>query len=233
MSPRYSLVVPFHNEAGNVAPVLERALGVVSGLGGDYEAILVDDGSTDSTEAEIAEAVSRWPACRELRMPGRVGQASALFAGLHCARGEFILTMDGDGQNDPSDFPALLKPVEAGQLDLACGWRTDRQGARWRRAASRMANRIRRAVLRDGVHDAGCQIRAMRREVVRTLRPVDLMQAFVPAFAAAAGLRVGERPVRDLPRTRGRSKYGPAELWWRPAAAMLRLLLTLRRRPAP
>jgi glycosyltransferase involved in cell wall biosynthesis len=166
-------------------------------------------------------------------MPGRVGQASALFAGLHCARGEFILTMDGDGQNDPSDFRALLEPVEAGQLDLACGWRTDRQGARWRRAASRMANRIRRTVLRDGVHDAGCQIRAMRREVVRTLRPVDLMQAFVPAFAAAAGLRVGERPVRDLPRMHGRSKYGPAELWWRPAAAMLRLLLTLRRRPKP
>jgi glycosyltransferase involved in cell wall biosynthesis len=233
MNPRFSLVVPFCNEAGNVRPLLERAIGVLSGLGGPYEVILVDDGSTDSTEAEIAEAVARWPECRELRMPGRVGQASALFAGLHCARGDFILTMDGDGQNDPGDFPALLEPVQAGRLDLACGWRTSRRGAWWRRGASRVANLVRRALLRDGVRDAGCQIRVMRREVVRALRPMDLMQAFVPALAAAAGLRVGERPVRDVPRMLGRSKYGVAELWWRPAAAMVRLLFTIKRRPPP
>jgi glycosyltransferase involved in cell wall biosynthesis len=233
MNPRFSLVVPFFNEAGNVKPLLERAIAVLSGLGGPYEVILVDDGSTDSTEAEIAEAVARWPECRELRMPGRVGQASALLAGLYCARGDFILTMDGDGQNDPGDFPALLEPVEDGRLDLACGWRTGRRGAWWRRGASRVANLVRRAVLRDGVHDAGCQIRVMRREVVRALRPMDLMQAFVPALAAAAGLRVGERPVRDLPRMLGHSKYGVGELWWRPAAAMVRLLLAGRRRPPP
>jgi len=233
MNPRFSLVVPFFNEEGNVLPLVERAVAVLRGLGGPFEVILVDDGSTDGTEAEIAGAAARWPECWELRMPGRVGQGAALFAGLHCARGDYILTMDGDGQNDPADLPALLEPVAAGRLDLACGWRTARRGAWWRRAASRAANLVRRAALRDGVHDAGCQIRAMRREVVRALRPMDLMQAFVPALAAAAGLRVGERPVRDLPRTRGRSKYGPAELWWRPAAAMVRLLAAGRGRRRP
>jgi dolichol-phosphate mannosyltransferase len=233
MNPRYSLVVPFCNEAGNVGPVVGRAVGVLSGLGGPFEVILVDDGSTDSTEAEIAAAVARWPECRELRMPWRTGQASALLAGLNCARGDFILTMDGDGQNDPGDFPALLGPVESGLLDLACGWRRARTGPLWRRAASRAANLVRRALLRDGVHDAGCQIRAMRREVVRALRPMDLMQAFVPALAAASGLRVGERPVRDLPRVLGRSKYGAGDLWWRPAVAMVRLIASGRGSPRP
>lgn len=233
MRPRLSLVVPFCNEAGNVLPLMERAIGVLSRLGGPFEVILVDDGSTDSTEAEISGAVARWPECRELRMPWRAGQASALLAGLHCAQGDYILTMDGDGQNDPEDFPALLEPVESGRLDLACGWRRPRRGPWWRRAASRAANLVRRALLRDGVHDAGCQIRAMRREVVRALRPMDLMQSFVPALAAASGLRVGELPVRDLPRALGRSKYGVGELWWRPAAAMVRLLASGRRRPPP
>lgn len=230
MSPRYSLVVPFHNEAGNVVPLLERAVGVLSGLGGPFEVVLVDDASTDATGEEIAAVLGRWPACRSLRMPARAGQAAALLEGIMSATGEFILTMDGDGQNDPADLPALLAPVEAGRLDLACGRRVGRRGARWRLLASGLANRVRRAVLCDGVHDAGCQLRAMRREVRGALRPMELMQAFVPALARAAGFRVGELPVRDLPRLHGRSKYGVAELWWRPAAAMLRLRLSMRGR---
>jgi len=233
MNPRYSLVVPFYNEAGNVTAVVGDAVGVLASLGEPFEAVLVDDGSTDATGEEIAAAAARWPACRVLRLPERAGQAAALLAGLESARGEQILTMDGDGQNDPRDFPALLALAEAGRFDLVCGWRVDRHDARWRRLASRMANAVRRAVLRDRVHDAGCQLRVMRREVRAALRPMELLQAFIPALAVAAGFRVGELPVRHHPRRLGTSKYPLARLWWRPAAAMIRLRRELWRRPRP
>jgi glycosyltransferase involved in cell wall biosynthesis len=233
MSPHYSLVIPFHNEGGNVLPLVGRAVDVLSGLGKPYEVVLVNDGSTDETAAEVADAISRWPACRALDLPARLGQAGALLAGLRSARGCVILTMDGDGQDDPGDFPALLVPIEAGRLDLVCGWRVERNDSFLRRAASRIANRVRGAVLGDRVHDAGCQVRAMRRAVVGVLRPMELLQAFVPALAASAGLSVGELPVHHHPRLRGTSKYGFAELWWRPAAAMLQLRWDLWRHPAP
>ena len=230
MNPRYSLVVPFHNEAGNVGPVVSGAVDVLAALGEPFEAVLVDDGSTDLTAAEIAAAAARFPSCRGLRLPARQGQAAALLAGLRSARGERILTMDGDGQNDPRDFPALIALAESGRFDLVCGWRVERQDAGWRRLASRLANFVRRAVLSDRVHDAGCQLRVMRREVVAALRPMELLQAFVPALAVAEGFSVGELPVSHHPRRLGRSKYGVAELWWRPAAAMLRLRWALWRR---
>jgi dolichol-phosphate mannosyltransferase len=233
MNPRYSLVVPFHNEAGNVGPVVSGAVDVLAALGEPFEAVLVDDGSTDSTAAEIAAAQARWPSCRGLRLPARQGQAAALLAGLRSSRGERILTMDGDGQNDPRDFPALIALAESGRFDLVCGWRVDRRDAGWRRLASRLANSVRRAVLADRVHDAGCQLRFMRREVVAALRPMELLQAFVPALAVAAGFSVGEMPVSHHPRRQGRSKYGVAQLWWRPAAAMLRLRWALWRASRP
>jgi glycosyltransferase involved in cell wall biosynthesis len=233
MSPHYSLVVPFHNESGNVEVVAGAAVEVLERLGRGYEVILVDDGSTDSTGLEIKAACARWPACRELKLKTRVGQADALLAGLVSAHGQYILTMDGDGQNDPRDFSALLGPVEQGRLDLACGRRVGRKGAAWRRWASRVANLVRRVVLQDGVHDSGCQLRVMRREVLGALRPMELMQSFVPALAAASGFRVGEQPVRDNPRLHGTSKYGPAQLLWRPMLAMVRLRWALWRGPGP
>ena len=157
--------------------------------------MLVDDGSTDFTAADIAAAEARWPSCRGLRLPARQGQAAALLAGLRSARGERILTMDGDGQNDPRDFPALLALADSGRLDLVCGWRVERRDAGWRRLASRMANSVRRLVLSDRVHDAGCQLRVMRQEVRAALRPMELLQAFVPALAAAAGSGWGSFPL--------------------------------------
>lgn len=223
MTPHLSLVVPVYNEAGNILPLVERSATVLRELGRPFEILLVNDGSTDGTADEIAAAHARWPECRELRMERNSGQAVALLTGLRAAQGEYLLMMDGDGQNDPRDFPALLELVESGQVDLACGWRVDRHDSTLRRIMSRVANVVRGALLRDGVHDSGCQLRVMRREVREAFFPMELMQSFIPALAVAAGYRVGERPVRHHARQHGDSKYGLARLWWRPAVAMLRL----------
>jgi glycosyltransferase involved in cell wall biosynthesis len=232
MSTRYSLVVPCYNEAGNILPLMEAATGVLAARGQPYEIILVNDGSTDATADEIAAAAARWPACREMRMPRNIGQADALLAGLRATEGEVILTMDGDGQNDPEDFPALIEAVESGRWDLACGWRVNRHDTILRRAMSRTANFFRRVVLADRVNDPGCQLRVMRREVLAKLRPMYLLQDFIPALAVAAGFRIGELQVTHHPRRHGTSKYGLSQLWWRPAVAMLRLRWELWRRPA-
>ncbi len=229
-SPHYSLVVPFYNEAGNIFPLIATTVEVLAALGRDYEIILVNDGSTDATAAEIAACIARWPQCRALHQPRNLGQATALLDGLRSARGEIILAMDGDGQNDPRDFPLLLAPVAAGTLDVACGWRHDRHDSWLRRRMSRLANLVRGRVLGDHLHDSGCQLRAMRREVVACLFPFELLQSFFPAIVVAAGFRLGEFRVRHHPRTRGEAKYGLRQLWLRPTLAMFRLRRILRGR---
>ena len=206
MTPHLSLVIPVYNEAGNILPVLAGVMPVLATRTPDFEVIVVNDGSTDGTADEIAAAAARWPQCRELRLP-QSGQAVALLAGLRAAQGKFLLAMDGDGQNDPADFPALLELVESGRCDLACGWRVNRHDSRLRRVMSRVANFVRRAVLRDGVHDSGCQLRVMRREVRDAFFPVTLLQSFVPALAVAAGFRVAEAPVTHHARSRGTVSY--------------------------
>ncbi len=232
-TPQLSLVVPVYNEAGNVLPLVARSVEVLRGIGRPFEIILVNDGSTDGTADEIAAAHAQWPECVELRMPQNSGQAVALLTGLRAARGEYLLMMDGDGQNDPRDYPTLLALVESGRVDLACGWRVDRHDTRVRRIMSRIANVVRGAVLKDGVHDAGCQLRVMRHEVREAFFPMELMQSFIPALAVAAGFRVGEAPVRHHERTRGESKYGLGRLWWRPMVAMLWLRWKIWRGQTP
>lgn len=232
-APQLSLVVPVYNEAGNILPLVAGAVDVLRAEGRPFEIILVNDGSTDNTAAEIAEAHARWPECVELRLAQNSGQAVAILTGLRAARGEYLLMMDGDGQNDPRDFPALLALVQSGQVDLACGWRVDRHDSTLRRIMSRVANVVRGAILKDGVHDSGCQLRVMRRDVRDAFFPMELMQSFIPALAVAAGFRVGEAPVRHHARHHGDSKYGLGRLWWRPAAAMLGLRWKIWRARTP
>jgi dolichol-phosphate mannosyltransferase len=227
--PRCSLVIPFYQEAGCIAAVVPAACAELARIDPEYEAVLVDDGSTDGTSRELARIAATNPHCQVITLPKNRGQAAALVAGLQQARGDIILTMDGDGQNDPADFPALLALLEQQQLDVACGWRRERHDSALRRAMSRLANAVRRRVLHDGLHDAGCQLRVFRRAVIATLLPSPLMQAFLPAMAVAAGLRVGELPVRHHPRQQGDSKYHLGNLWWRPFSEMLRLRRTMPR----
>ena len=227
------MVVPVYNEAGNILPLATRAAEVLRELGRPFEIIFVNDGSTDATANEIAEAHARWPEVRELQLEKNSGQAVALLTGLAAAQGEYLLMMDGDGQNDPRDYPALLALVESGRCDLACGWRVDRHDSTLRRIMSRVANVVRGAILKDGVHDSGCQLRVMRREVRDAFFSMELMQSFIPALAVAAGFRVGEMPVRHHARQHGDSKYGLGRLWWRPAAAMLGLRWKIWRGQTP
>jgi dolichol-phosphate mannosyltransferase len=221
-SPQISVVVPVFNEAGNILPLLNTIVETLTPLGREFEIILANDGSTDATGSEIIVAQSYWSQCTELQLPHR-GQAFALLAGLREARGDVIVTLDGDGQNDPRDIPALLALVESGDCDIACGWRVERHDSALRRVMSRLANAVRGGVLDDQVHDAGCQLRVFRREIVATLYPFELMQSFIPALAVAAGFRVRELPVHHHARRRGDSKYNLRRLWWRPALAMLAL----------
>ena len=232
-APQLSLVVPVYNESGNILPLAAKSTEALRKIGRPFEILFVNDGSTDATAAEIAEAHARWPEVTELRMPKNVGQATALLTGLNQARGEYLLMMDGDGQNDPADYPKLLALVESGQVDLACGWRVDRHDSTLRRIMSKIANVVRGAVLEDGVHDSGCQLRVMRREVREAFFPMELMQSFIPALAVAAGFRVGEIPVTHHARAHGESKYGFRRLLWRPALAMLKLRWQIARGKTP
>ncbi len=220
MNSRLSVVIPAYNEAGNIRSVITGVAAVLDGLRRPYEIIVVNDGSTDATAAEIAAVGKTVPACVELHLSHNRGQAIALLEGLRAAHGDTIITLDGDGQNEPGDIPILLDAIESDNFDVACGWRVRRHDSALRRAMSRVSNAVRRWVLQDHVHDAGCQLRVFRREVSDALYPMELMQSFIPALAVAAGYRIAEFPVRHHPRRRGESKYGLRRLWWRPAAAM-------------
>ncbi len=192
-----SIIIPFYNEEDNIAAVLHEVRAACPAA----EIIAVDDGSTDATAARIAAT----PGATLLSLGRNLGQSAALYAGLRRAHGEVCVMLDGDGQNDPADIPELVAALAS--ADMVCGWRRDRRDTWSRRAASRFANRLRRAVLNDGIRDTGCSLKAMRREHVRFLVPFNGLHRYLPAMLKSAGLRVVEVPVNHRPRTRGVSKY--------------------------
>ena len=147
------------------------------------------------------------------------GQAAALYAGINLARGHRLVLLDGDGQNDPADIPRLLAALDAG-ADLAVGVRTRRRDSWQRRLMSRVANSVRRRILRDGVRDTGCGLKAMKREVIDALIPVRTLYSFIPALAVAAGFRVVETVVNHRVRRGGESKYGLRHFWYWPLLDM-------------
>jgi dolichol-phosphate mannosyltransferase len=216
---RWTVVVPLYNEVDNVVPVLAELHGVMEGIGGDFEVVVVDDGSTDGTPARAAQVIAGWPQWRLVELERNHGQAAALYLGMRLARSPFIITMDGDGQNVPADIPILLELLPG--ADLVTGVRAVRSDSGARRWMSRLANAVRARVLADGVTDAGCGLRVMRREVVEAFIPIRSLYSFIPALAVAAGFRVVQHPVRHRPRLRGEAKYGLRVFLWRPVLDML------------
>ena len=207
--PILSLVVPFFDEEESVQQVCEELRQVFS-IEGDltWELIMVDDGSKDHTPQLIDELANRYDNFRALHLRPNSGQSAALEAGFEVALGEFIATLDGDGQNDPRDIPRLLNVLKAKGLDMICGIRQRRADNTVRRISSRIANRVRSAVLKDNITDVGCSLRVFRRECLKRVRFFRNAHRFIPALFIMAGFTVAETPVNHRPRIGGRSKYG-------------------------
>jgi glycosyltransferase involved in cell wall biosynthesis len=229
--PEISGVVPFFNEAEVAGGVIDELIECMTQLGRTFELILVDDGSSDKTIEVLMQAQQRSRACRVLRHPRNLGQAAALWNGLHAAHGSILLTLDGDGQNDPRDLPVLLKRLE--DADMVIGFRANRQDSALRRAMSRIANAVRRYWLRDNMRDTGCALRVFRREVLESFMPIRTLYSFIPAFAVGAGFRVVEFPVSHRARAAGVSKYGLWIMLWRPFVDMIAVGWLMRRRLPP
>lgn len=199
--PRVSVVVPLFNEEENVS-ILQSELRVAL-AGTDHEIIFVDDGSTDGTAARIEHT----PHVRILRMEKNAGQSAALYAGCQAARGEIIVMIDGDLQNDPADIPPLVAEIGPG-ADMVCGYRTARQDPLFKRIISRGANFVRSRYAKDGIRDTGCTLKAMRRECRAALVPFKGMHRFIASLVKGAGYRIIEVPVNHRPRRFGQTKYG-------------------------
>lgn len=210
--PSLSIVIPAYNEEPNVEACCREVVDAVAGLHRTFEVIFIDDGSTDATFAVLAGLVRADPRVRVIRLRRNAGQTAALDAGFRAARGEVVVTMDADLQNDPRDIARLLPALET--YDAACGWRVSRQDPWTKRIASRVANAARQRLTRDGVHDTGCTLKAFRREAVLRLRLYRGMHRFLPALLLLEGFRVTEVPVGHRPRRAGQSKYGNWSRLW-------------------
>lgn len=203
-----SVAVPVYNEEENVEPLIREIKGVLEPLGKSYEIVVVDDGSQDHTFAELSKLHRNHPALKVVRLKRNFGQTAALAAGLAYARGEIVILMDGDGQNDPADIPALLAKLAEGN-DLVAGWRFNRRDPFLnRRLPSMIANRLISWTTRVKLHDYGCTLKAMRKDIAKNLKLYGEMHRFIPAIAFERGARIAELKVNHRPRLRGQSKYG-------------------------
>jgi glycosyltransferase involved in cell wall biosynthesis len=205
--PQISVVIPVFDEAENVLDLHREITASLVSHGRPYEVIFVDDGSRDATVDRLLEIEAHDPRVRVLRLRRNFGQTAAFSAGFDHARGDVIVTSDGDLQNDPADIPLLLARLDEG-FDMVCGWRRARQDDASRKVPSWLANRLISWATGVHLHDYGCSLKAMRLEVVRGMRLYGEMHRFIPAIASWMGVSVAEVPVNHRPRTRGRSKYG-------------------------
>ena len=209
LAPVLSVVVPVYNEAGNAAPLCDEIREVMTAIGRPFEIIFVNDGSRDTTLDELLQLVTREPRLRILDLDGNFGEAAALCAGFRAARGDPVITLDGDGQNDPRDIPRLLAALESNGFRVVSGWRQQRQGGQWLRALpSRVANQLIAMVTRVPVHDNGCGLKVYRRTVVQQAALPRGMNRFMPAILGVTVAEVAEVPVNDRQRQHGQSHYG-------------------------
>jgi dolichol-phosphate mannosyltransferase len=201
-----SLVIPAYNEEQSIEPCVREANGVLAGLGKRYEIVVVDDGSTDGTFERLRALKKDVTALRAVRFARNRGQTTAMAAGFEHARGEIIVTMDADMQNDPADIPRLLEKMD--EWDVVCGVRAGRRDSFVRKASSAVANKVRNRLTHESIRDVGCTLRAMRARHVRRIKLFEGMHRFLPTLLKLEGARVVEIPVSHRPRTRGANKYG-------------------------
>jgi glycosyltransferase involved in cell wall biosynthesis len=203
-----SIVIPVYNEEENIEPLIREINGVLAPLGKTCEIVAVDDGSRDGTFTALRRLHCTEPRLKVVRLKRNFGQTAALAAGLAYAQGEIIVLMDGDGQNDPADIPALLQKLQEDN-DLVVGWRFNRQDPFLnRRLPSMIANRLISWTTKVKLHDYGCTLKAMRKDMAKSLRLYGEMHRFIPAIADERGAQIAELQVKHRPRLRGKSKYG-------------------------
>lgn len=203
----FSVVVPIFNEQDNIQALYQS---IAKALGSDdnYEIIMVDDGSTDSSFAQLTGLAQKDPRLKVIRLRRNFGQTAAMSAGFDAAAGAIIIPMDGDLQNDPTDIPRLIEKLNEG-YDVVSGWRKDRKDTFvTRKIPSMLANALISSLTEVHLHDYGCTLKAYRREVLEAINLYGEMHRFVPALASQIGARVAELPVNHLPRLHGQSKYG-------------------------
>lgn len=206
--PDLSVVVPVHNERDNIVPLLSEIAAALRG-NSDFEIVYVDDCSRDDSLAVLTAAKRQFPELRVIRHLAQSGQSTAVRTGVRAARGSWIATLDGDGQNDPADIPKLLamRDESPASIKLFAGWRVNRKDSGSKRWASKFANAIRSRLLRDATPDTGCGIKLFERAVFLDLPYFDHMHRYLPALVQRAGWQVKSVPVNHRPRGAGQSKY--------------------------
>ncbi len=198
-----SVIIPVYNEAENIAELHREVAAVCEAAGYDFEIVIVDDGSTDGTAA----AAATLQPLHLITFRRNFGQTAAIDAGIRHASNTYIVTMDGDLQNDPTDIPRLLDYLVTHDVDVVSGWRRDRKDGFAKHVVSRGANLLRKILINDGIHDSGCTLKAYRRECFENLRLYGEMHRFIPALLKIKGFRIGEIVVNHRPRVAGTTKY--------------------------
>ena len=198
-----SVVVPVYNEEGNVKELHKEILNVCQQRGYEFEIIFIDDGSSDKT-AEICKTLIP---LKFIQMRRNFGQTAAMDAGIKAAQYDYIVTMDGDRQNDPADIPNMISYLEENNLDVVSGWRKNRKDTFMKRFTSRGANFLRHMIVHDGIHDSGCSLKVYRRECFEGINLYGEQHRFIPALLKIKGFSVGEVVVNHRPRTSGVTKY--------------------------
>jgi dolichol-phosphate mannosyltransferase len=214
-APAVSIVVPVKNEAGNIAPLVAEIAAALQGRW-RFEIVYVNDGSTDGTEAELTALMAERPWLRQLRHAHSCGQSASVRTGVAAAQAPIVATLDGDGQNDPAFIPKLIEALELGapRVGLVAGQRVGRKASRFKRLQSRVANAVRGGLLKDGTRDAGCGLKAFRRELFLALPYFDGLHRFLPALVRRHGYQVAYVDVIDRPRGHGTSNYGMWDRLW-------------------
>ena len=213
--PAVAVIVPVRNEADNVTPLIGEIAAALEGQW-PFEVIYVNDGSSDGTDAELKRLAAQYSWLRQVRHKQSCGQSAAVRSGVMAARAPVIVTIDGDGQNDPAFIPALIRTLEAGapRIGLIAGQRVGRRASGFKKFQSRVANAVRGAVLRDGTRDTGCGLKALRRDLYLRLPYFDALHRFMPALVRREGYDIGYVDVVDRPRGHGVSNYGFFDRLW-------------------
>lgn len=202
---KYSVVIPIKNEEENICELIQEVEPVMEGLGEKWELICIDDGSTDRSLLILQDLCKHKPYMRVLSFTRNFGQSAAFAAGFKAARGELVITLDGDRQNDPTDIPKLTGAMS--DCDLVVGWRVNRRDTLQKKVISRISNWIRSRLCRDGIHDTGCSLKVYRRAALSSIKMYNGMHRFLPALFKIEGLHVKEIPVSHRERSKGATKY--------------------------